>query len=1441
VVVSLDGRGTPGRGKAFQDAFHGRIGQGEIADHAAALRQAAAHRPWMDLDRVGVVGHSWGGYFALRALLTAADLYRVGVASAPAVDLEDFRVAVEPYMGCFPENCPEAYRAGSNTRLLDRLEGELLLLHGTADRDVPVGETLQLVDLLNRVGERYDLVLFPGSSHGIPGNPTWWMRTTGFLTEALGVRATGSSSGAEDLRPASAPEARPLVAQTPWPAEGWPRAEPEAVGLNPAVLDSIDAEIRAGEHGRVDRLLVIRRGRLAYDRRYEHDYERVYGDSARAPTALNDHHPTGPYNYFSAWWHPYYRDGDLHTLQSITKTVTSIAIGTAVTRGDFPSLDTPVVSFFDTTAVANLDERKKRMTIRHLLTMTAGLDWDEMRPYGDTANTADQMEASYDWVEFTIDRPMSDEPGSRFNYSSGATQLLAHVFYRTTGVDLETYAARHLFAPLGIRDWHWKRAPSGIVDAEGGLYLAPEDLARLWYLFLRDGAWDGSRIVSSEWVRSSVAPTVTDVDPGMPPGSKVGLTWWLVPNPTDRTRHMWVGAGFGGQLAFAIPEDDLIVIVHQWNIVPGRPQLDPDRTIERILGAVTDRGPGGSPPVGRTSPPEAAPGTDAADGSRGGPERLVHSSYRPAGWDVYLQGEEGSDPRRLTEHPALDYDATFSPDGRWVVFTSERNGSPDLFALDLEGDDPPRLLLRSPAMEDQADVSPDGEWLVFVGTAGGDADVYRLPFRPHTTLGMDDATNLTEHPGGDFRPAFSPDGARIAFSTDRDTPPAPNPRTPFALRREGEIYVMDADGQALTRLTRSPGWDGSPAWSADGETLFFYSERETRGEFRIWALGVEGGEPRAVSPAGRPALSPATGRDGGLAFSTWTESEGDERWTVVSVDAADDSEVRTESDPAMDCLTPDVHPTTGAVVCHGGPLPGGSVADWPGPLLVDGSPETRDMPDRQLDLYAVRKAFAAPPHPETHEIVLKTGRRSLALASIDGSGPSDLVSLDDATAGTPGSQIMQLRWSPDGRWILFTLAPFAGGPSAEADLWKVRPDGSGLTNLTPDAPGNDGLASVSATGDRILFRSGRSGQYDLYLMDADGGNVRRVTRDPAKETFPTLSPGGDRIAFASDRDAPEVAEDGFAKLDLYTAPLLEDGTAGEVRRITDDPGQEAHVEFSPDGAWLVYTSGRGGINDEEPLVQSVLFNPQSYGEIYAYRLEDGATVRLTHNKWEDGAPVWAEASVRPVTPPVSTALEDLLETEGAEAAAARYRELRRTEPDAYRFGEGGLHHLGRRLLAEDRPEIARRAFETLGRVRPEDPRALAGVATAALAAGDTTGAIAAYRWSLEAHPEVVSAEIALFRLGAPGYRPVELSAEELERLTGRYRFAPEAGLEITRAEGGRLSLTLPGFAATLTPVGPLTFFDREAKFVFVADEAGEITGLRIHPDGEAVETLEKAR
>jgi CubicO group peptidase (beta-lactamase class C family) len=189
-------------------------------------------------------------------------------------------------------------------------------------------------------------------------------------------------------------------------------------------------------------------------------------------------------------------------------------------------------------------------------------------------------------VRFAIDRPMAEEPGARFNYNSGASEILAHVFRRATGADVEEYAARHLFAPLGIADWHWKRTPAGLADTEGGLYLRAEDLAKLAYLYLRGGAWDGRQVVSRDWVRASVAPAVaTGPSPAAP---RYGLKWWLYRNPVDTARVVWGGSGFGGQFPLVVPEHDLVIVINQWNILPGRPSLPLRPTLARIINAVAD-------------------------------------------------------------------------------------------------------------------------------------------------------------------------------------------------------------------------------------------------------------------------------------------------------------------------------------------------------------------------------------------------------------------------------------------------------------------------------------------------------------------------------------------------------------------------------------------------------------------------------------------------------------------------------------------------------------------------------------------------------------------------------------------------------------------------------------------------------------------------------------
>ncbi|HYR12431.1 MAG TPA: DPP IV N-terminal domain-containing protein [Longimicrobium sp.] len=168
VVVMVDGRGTPGRDKAFQDATYGRVGQMEIADQVAALREAAGTRPWMDLSRAGIAGHSWGGYFALRGMLTAPDFFRAGYAGAPG-DVTESAVINEPHMGMPAEN-PEGYQKASNLPLAANLAGPLKIMHGTSDVNAPFSTTMRMIGALIAADRRFDLLVIPGAPHN-PAEP----------------------------------------------------------------------------------------------------------------------------------------------------------------------------------------------------------------------------------------------------------------------------------------------------------------------------------------------------------------------------------------------------------------------------------------------------------------------------------------------------------------------------------------------------------------------------------------------------------------------------------------------------------------------------------------------------------------------------------------------------------------------------------------------------------------------------------------------------------------------------------------------------------------------------------------------------------------------------------------------------------------------------------------------------------------------------------------------------------------------------------------------------------------------------------------------------------------------------------------------------------------------------------------------------------------------
>jgi CubicO group peptidase (beta-lactamase class C family) len=378
----------------------------------------------------------------------------------------------------------------------------------------------------------------------------------------------------------------PVLAQSEWPTRGWSSTTPSEVGLDAKVLAAFDADISQGKYGYVDSMLVIRNGKVAYERYYERDYGSIYHEEASTPGPLVVRDPTGPYNYFNSWWHPYLQKGKLHTMQSVTKSVVSAVVGIAVGRGEFPDLDTPVIEFFEPGTVANVDERKRRMTIRHLLTMTTGLDWNEDYPYNDPRNTFAIMAVEPDWVQYTMDRPMSVNPGESFQYNSGATLILGHVFNKATGMDLEEYAVRHLFEPLGIDNFHWKRTPFGLTDAQEGLFVSSRDIAKIAYLFLKQGQWEGKQVVPAAWVDASVAPFVSVEDDR---SIEYGYKWWLVHYEYQgEDRVAFAGFGFGGQYPIVVPELDLVIVFTGWNILAEGPRLSALKGIERILPAVQD-------------------------------------------------------------------------------------------------------------------------------------------------------------------------------------------------------------------------------------------------------------------------------------------------------------------------------------------------------------------------------------------------------------------------------------------------------------------------------------------------------------------------------------------------------------------------------------------------------------------------------------------------------------------------------------------------------------------------------------------------------------------------------------------------------------------------------------------------------------------------------------
>lgn len=316
--------------------------------------------------------------------------------------------------------------------------------------------------------------------------------------------------------------------------DDWPLAAPSQVGMDGGLLEELGPQFEAWRDANLHGVVMIRRGKLVFERYFEGEDER-YG----RPLGRVAHGPER-----------------LHDLRSISKSVLSLLFGVAVDRGWFGDLDRPILDFFP----EYQDLRPwpvAGVTLRHALTMSAGLQWNEYLPYSNPENSERRMIEAPDRARFVLEQPIARPPGITYNYNGGLTELLATVLTRRAGRPLQDFAREVLFGPLGISDVEWITYADGAPSAVSGLRLRPRDLARIGWMALKGGIWRDQRLISQRWIEELTAPHMN--------GEGLffyGYQWWLGRSLVKRQEIRWISAvGWGGQRMFLVPSLDLVVVV----------------------------------------------------------------------------------------------------------------------------------------------------------------------------------------------------------------------------------------------------------------------------------------------------------------------------------------------------------------------------------------------------------------------------------------------------------------------------------------------------------------------------------------------------------------------------------------------------------------------------------------------------------------------------------------------------------------------------------------------------------------------------------------------------------------------------------------------------------------------------------------------------------------
>ncbi len=572
-------------------------------------------------------------------------------------------------------------------------------------------------------------------------------------------------------------------------------------------------------------------------------------------------------------------------------------------------------------------------------------------------------------------------------------------------------------------------------------------------------------------------------------------------------------------------------------------------------------------------------------------DRILFDRLGPSQASLFISNADGTGERALTpalaETGALDYNPSWSPKGDWVLFTSERAGSADLYRIRPDGTGLGRLT-DDPAYDDQGAFSPDEKRVVFVSTRGhGRAQLWILDAETHK------ASALTEGDGGDFRPSWSPDGKWIAFSSDRDSDLRPA-KGRWERLHMVDVYVIHPDGSGLKRISEHGGFCGSPKWTADSKSVVAYcmTAEETwtfrsgaeDGETKLMKIDIAGGAATEVAAGPGVKMLPTVLASGEIAYLRYDK-------TATGVYYGGGKAGPKGEDLATPSWSPDgAHVVYSRMVYKHSAEP---VKQW--------------SRNAKFDTYSTSWLPAYDVSGE-HLAVTKFGKDGANLLIVE--------------EGKPGKAILSRKdlilapsWSPDGKEIVVGVGQFSAFLDFEignkkpvdpvnggAQVAILNADGSDFHEIT-SGPNNNAFASFGPDGKHVVYRTAGPDGDGLRIMNLDDHAVTKLTDE--YDNFPVWSPRGDLIAFMRRIDG------NFEVMTIHP-----DGKG--LTQLTHTRGNEAHLAWSPDGERLLFTSSRMGFKDEALLIGA----PQPYGEIFVMRYDGTEVEQLTDDQWEEGTPAW---------------------------------------------------------------------------------------------------------------------------------------------------------------------------------------------------------------------------